>query len=541
MRLKLFHAPDLPEALALVRCELGPDALILSTRTTEAGVEVTAALEPDDRASPAPRPSPAAPSSIDALADALTDALASLGAPPPAPPPPIPALDDADPVPDVAPPVTALADAPAAEPPARPAVAAPAPPDEQPAPAEAPPPARRPWEGPEERRRCLDWHGVPPALAALLSVGGLEEALAAALRFAPLPLHADGPPLLLLGPPGGGKTLSVARLATRLVLEGARPLVVTADSERAGAVEQLAAFTRLLELDLLVAPDPEALARAVARRDGGPVLVDGPALDPLDPHGRDALAALAAAAGAEPVLVLPTGLDPAEAQDLAMAHAECGARAMIATRLDGARRLGGVLAAAAAGRLALCEGGVGPGAADGLVGLTPALLAARLRDALPATRRAPAPATRRAAPAFALASIPGPAPAPASPAPFPAAPVRTERVPAGSSPLARSPAAPLPLAAPVRSAPSGPAPSGPVPSGPVPSTAPPSDDGVVPRPIRPEAAAWIAAMRDARAHRPPCDPGTAASGPPASPPSASPGVPPPAPAPSRPAGDRRAP
>ncbi len=537
MRLKLFHAPDLPEALALVRCELGPDALILSTRTTEAGVEVTAALEPDDRASPAPRPSPAAPSSIDALADALTDALASLGAPPPAPPPPIPALDDADPVPDVAPPVTALADAPAGEPPARPAVAAPAPPDEQPAPAEAPPPARRPWEGPEERRRCLDWHGVPPALAALLSVGGLEEALAAALRFAPLPLHADGPPLLLLGPPGGGKTLSVARLATRLVLEGARPLVVTADSERAGAVEQLAAFTRLLELDLLVAPDPEALARAVARRDGGPVLVDGPALDPLDPHGRDALAALAAAAGAEPVLVLPTGLDPAEAQDLAMAHAECGARAMIATRLDGARRLGGVLAAAAAGRLALCEGGVGPGAADGLVGLTPALLAARLRDALPATRRAPAPATRRAAPP----------PWPPSLAPLPPRPrrPRSPRRPFGRNASRRArPRWPAPRRLrcpwPHRSDPPRPAPPHPPALG-VPSTAPPSDDGVVPRPIRPEAAAWIAAMRDARAHRPPCDPGTAASGPPASPPSASPGVPPPAPAPSRPAGDRRAP
>ena len=51
---------------------------------------------------------------------------------------------------------------------------------------------------------------------------------------------------------------------------------------------------------------------------------------------------------------------------------------MVATRLDLSRRLGGVLAAAHAGKLALTEAGVGPGAADGLVPLTAAFLAARL-------------------------------------------------------------------------------------------------------------------------------------------------------------------
>jgi flagellar biosynthesis protein FlhF len=53
MRLKLYRAPTMAEAMARVRAELGPDALILATRHVAEGVEITAALEPE--------PPPAAP------------------------------------------------------------------------------------------------------------------------------------------------------------------------------------------------------------------------------------------------------------------------------------------------------------------------------------------------------------------------------------------------------------------------------------------------------------------------------------------------
>ncbi len=352
MRLKLFHAPTVTDALALVRDALGPDALILSTRATADGVEITAALEPEDAGPP---------------------------------PPPAPAADAA-----------------------------------------------------EERARCLAWHGVPAPLAARLCVGALDEALATTLRFAPLPLGATHPPLLLVGPPGAGKTLTAARLAARLVLAGHAPLVITADAERAGAIEQLAAFTRLLDIDLVVAQRPETVLRALARRDGRPVLIDGPGLDPFEPASREVIEALVGT-GAEPALVLPAGLDPAEAADLAQAHAELGARAVIATRLDHARRLGGLLAAADAAHLALGEAGVGPGAADGLVTLTPALLAARLRAA---PRAGPRPA--RAAPQAPLPpGVRRLVPYPGAPSPFPPAPrapIPSAPPPSASSGDAGSPA-----------------------------------------------------------------------------------------------------
>ncbi len=251
----------------------------------------------------------------------------------------------------------------------------------EPDPAANPPPSSPPHPpaAPVERADYLAWHGLPAGLARQLAAGPLPFALAAALRFAALPLRPGDPPLLLVGPPGAGKTLTVARLATRLVLAGAQPLVITADAGRAGSAEQLAAFTRLLGLDLLAASRPDTLARALARRvEGAPVLIDTQGVDAFDPGQQESLALLAAAAQACVVVVLPAGLDTDEAGEIAAAHAAASARLLVATRLDVARRLGSVCAAAAAG-LALAEFGIGPGAADGLAPATPALLAGRLQ------------------------------------------------------------------------------------------------------------------------------------------------------------------
>ena len=291
MRLKLFRAANMAEAIGMVRAELGDDALILNTRRVADGMEITAALEPE------PEPD------LD-----------------PEPPRPAPGLAAA-----------------------------------------------------------LAWHGIPSELRPALLHGPLEAAISRALHFGVIPLDIGSRPVLLTGPPGAGKTLTAVRLATRLVMGGTAPLVITTDGKRAGATEQLAAFTRLLDVPLLVANQPVSLARALARRrDGAPVLIDTAGADPREPAEAEELRAFADTAGAHVVLVLPSGLDPAEAAELALAHAANGAVALIVTRLDIARRLGGVVAAAAVSGLTLTEAGIGPGAADGLTAFTPAFLAERL-------------------------------------------------------------------------------------------------------------------------------------------------------------------
>jgi len=313
MQLKLFRASGMAEAMALVRAELGGDALILGTRRVAGGIEVTAALEPAGAVLPEP---------LEQL---------MYRTPLPRHGPDTPGHDDK---------------------------------------------GKGQLAG---RAAMLEFHGVPPTIAASLEGGALETALARTLAFTQLPLSRGDRPLLLTGPPGAGKTLTAARLATRLVMAGSRPLVITSDGQRAGAAEQLAAFTRLLDLGLVSASNPVTLGRAMARRENAqPVLIDTAGCDPFDPDQNEGLRALAAAADAVVALVLPAGLDPAEAADIALAHQEAGACLLIVTRVDLARRLGGLISAAASAGLPLTEIGIGPGAADGLVPLTPAVLASLL-------------------------------------------------------------------------------------------------------------------------------------------------------------------
>ena len=229
----------------------------------------------------------------------------------------------------------------------------------------------------------LAWHGVAAELAAFLITGPLPDMLARAFRFAGR-LDGTETPLLLVGAPGAGKTLSLVKLATRCVMGGGTPLVITADGKRAGATEQLAAFTQLLGIDLIVANSPVTLSRALGRRlHGNPVLIDAPGADPYDHVQASEIRALADAAGAEMVLVSPTGLAVEEAAELGTAWRELGASLLLPTRLDLSRRLGGVLACAHAGHLALTECGTGASAAEGLALLGVAELAGILAAGKP--------------------------------------------------------------------------------------------------------------------------------------------------------------
>ena len=90
------------------------------------------------------------------------------------------------------------------------------------------------------------------------------------------------------------------------------------------------------------------------------MLIDTPGCDPFDPGNWTNFGTRRPQPDAAMVLVLPAGLDPAEATDLALAYAAAGANLLVATRLDLARRLGGILAASAGARLALTEAGHRP-------------------------------------------------------------------------------------------------------------------------------------------------------------------------------------
>src|SRR5580692_6448751 len=94
MKIKRYTAVSMRAALAQVRAEQGPDAVILSSRRSEEGIEVIAAIDYDEalfadanrQRAPAHAPAPAAVSAtspVPAPAPVVTPARANVPAPVP--------------------------------------------------------------------------------------------------------------------------------------------------------------------------------------------------------------------------------------------------------------------------------------------------------------------------------------------------------------------------------------------------------------------------------------------------------------------------
>lgn len=229
---------------------------------------------------------------------------------------------------------------------------------------------------------ALGFHGVPARLRQRMvkiaaSVGGREPAVALAgaldlsLKFQPLPAAPEAP-LMLVGPPGMGKTVTAAKIAAAAILAGRDVQVISTDTVKNGGIEQLAGIVRLLKREVVPAADPAALAAIPA---GRTAIVDSRAVNPYDDGEMIELKRFVSTARIEPVLVLSGGLDPEEAADQAAAFGTVKPRRLIATRLDAARRFGAVLAAADAAGLAIAAIGATPFVADGLAAVNPLALA----------------------------------------------------------------------------------------------------------------------------------------------------------------------
>lgn len=242
----------------------------------------------------------------------------------------------------------------------------------------------------DEVATALGFHGVPPALSQRLIAAAAarpandgEGALAAAVgnvfRFEAKAIAAAKTPVLLVGPPGAGKTATAAKLCALARLDGRPATLVTMDTVKAGALAQAAILADSMAVTLRQATDEASLLEAVAASAGGGlVMVDTVGANPFDAREQGVLRRVAQAISATVVLVLPAGGDALESADLALAFAEVGAGLLCPTRLDASRRLGGVLAAAGAADLAFFAAGVAPQIAGGLIPLDPEVLASYL-------------------------------------------------------------------------------------------------------------------------------------------------------------------
>jgi len=230
----------------------------------------------------------------------------------------------------------------------------------------------------EEVTETMLRHSVPEELldqiiscAAVLGIDEPRLALLSAIeslfKFDPLPTSAIKKPIMMVGPPGSGKTLAAAKMAARSSMKGLNIAVITTDTERAGGTEQLEAFTKLMDIDLKIVKSPTALKEALLEYgDADQVIIDTAGTNPFDTESVKQLARLIGAADMDPVLILPANTNADEAGEMAQVFATIGAERLLPTRVDVARRLGGVLSAAYHGNLSLADVSATAKVAEGL-------------------------------------------------------------------------------------------------------------------------------------------------------------------------------
>lgn len=265
---------------------------------------------------------------------------------------------------------------------------------------------------------ALAAHGVPEPLARQFSedASSLDEpsaeiALAALcearLSFGSAPFRPSLRPLVLVGPPGAGKTTTAAKLAALALAKGSVIDIMNADTVKSGAAAQLTGLADRMRLDVTNAENSASLAagwrarRSAHEAAGREVLaiVDTTGANPFDDDDMARAAALIAGVRGHGVLVLPAGGDPLEQADTTCAFAEIGCTHLIVTRIDATRRLGGMFAAADAEtdgrRLKLSGAGISPAIGNGLRPISPISLARLLlAPPLAGKRLRAAPGTR---------------------------------------------------------------------------------------------------------------------------------------------------
>jgi len=160
----------------------------------------------------------------------------------------------------------------------------------------------------------------------------------------------------LVGPTGVGKTTTIAKLAANYRLkENRRVGLITVDTYRIAAVEQLRTYADIIDLPMQVVSTPRETRDAVRQMDGlDLVLMDTAGRSPRDEVKIRELKAFLTEAGADEVhLVLSSVAGERTLTQTAQRFAPVGTTALLLTKLDEATGLGNVLPALRASKLPL--------------------------------------------------------------------------------------------------------------------------------------------------------------------------------------------
>jgi flagellar biosynthesis protein FlhF len=159
----------------------------------------------------------------------------------------------------------------------------------------------------------------------------------------PIRIEGAGPKVVaFVGPTGVGKTTSIAKLAAHYALQQqCRVGLITVDTFRIAAVEQLRTYAEIMDLPLEVAASPGEMRDAVGRMsDFDLLLLDTAGRSPRDEARLAELRPLLGAASvSEITLVLSAAAGVEFCQSAAAAFSRQGATSLLLTKLDEATSL----------------------------------------------------------------------------------------------------------------------------------------------------------------------------------------------------------
>jgi flagellar biosynthesis protein FlhF len=346
--LRTFRAADSRSVLAAVKAALGPDAMILSTREIPgslfraSSVEVTAAMVADEGAAPAPVPIPAPSGALAERASALYGETTRR------------------PSEDVSRELDALRACVAETQSALSSVARQARigQDLQLAPAAAQFHTHLSMLGfdpilAEELVRQLMRGGVPRTAAGFREPA--RNALARVVKSCPPPWEAAGVGarkrrvIALVGPTGVGKTTTLAKIAARALLDQKlKVALITFDTYRIGAAEQIAHYGNLMDVPTFVARDRAELATALSRcSEAQLVLIDTAGRSSMEDVERQAELARSVPS-VELHLVLSAVTSAMDLAAIARRYRTLQPSQLIFTKVDESSAPGGLLSAIAA-------------------------------------------------------------------------------------------------------------------------------------------------------------------------------------------------
>lgn len=232
-------------------------------------------------------------------------------------------------------------------------------------------------KAPSRALAMLHHAGVEGALAAELASGAprtrgpdeqvrawLQKKVTSMLAVIPSPIAQPGPRLVTcVGPTGAGKTTTLAKLAWHAAENhGKSVAILTLDTFRVGAVDQMRRFAELLDVQFAVAEDAEQFERATRGIDADLLLVDTPSRMPSDRTTMNLIAECLSTVHARVIdvlLTVPASIRPRDVEALESVFQTCAPTALVVTKLDETTQAGGSLHAATRGPLPLaylCSG-----------------------------------------------------------------------------------------------------------------------------------------------------------------------------------------